>query len=162
MGNSCQCDAEGSPTRTERRSESSASVGGAELYQESFYLFCTFSIILIWKLIKYFTIILTIVDSDYFLRSDGDFIGMENIELEDFRISLVRKVFQDACTEHSISGNEVPFRILIDKTLKINDARSILGSETFQRLSKHKAVDEEEALTFHEFIWFLEQQGITE
>jgi len=121
MGNSCQCDAEGSPTRTERRSESSASVGGAEL-------------------------------------SDGDFIGMENIELEDFRISLVRKVFQDACTEHSISGNEVPFRILIDKTLKINDARSILGPETFQRLSKHTAVDPEERLTFHEFIYFLEQQ----
>jgi len=121
MGNSCQCDAEGSPTRGERRSESSASVGGADL-------------------------------------SDGDFVGLENIELEDFRITLVRKVFQDARTEHSIPGNEVPFRILIEKTLKINDAESILGSETFQRLSKHKAVDEEEALTLQEFIYFLEQQ----
>jgi hypothetical protein len=70
-------------------------------------------------------------------------------------------VFQDARTEHSIPGNEVPFRILIEKTLKINDAESILGSQTFQRLSKHEAVDEDEPLTFLEFKYFLKQQGVT-
>jgi len=99
--------------------------------------------------------------SESSLSSDGVFCLKENIELEDFRTTQVRKVFQDACIKHSLSKAEVPFRVLREEILESQDSKSIFGSDVLQQLSSFQPEDPEETLNFFEFTYFLKQLSIS-